>query len=285
MNNLVLSLFPGIGLLDRAFEQAGFCVVSSPDPLRDGSDRSIKNFHAPAGHFAGVIAGSPCQAWSVARRGQVTATERETAKLLIGHGARVILEAQPNWWLWENVPRIPNIKIEGYTHQRFDVNHAECGGTMLRRKHFQFGVKKIYNLDGGEYEWWNMFGSQLLIPRKLALTKPAKTPVGRRSLETTWPELLALFDLPQDFKLPAFTRAGKYLAIRNGVPLKVGTIIATAISNLTAGKQPPVKLCKCGCARAVTGQKQFLATPACRKRMQHRRQGTQQQTLYFSMPK
>lgn len=28
---LVLSLFPGIGLLDRGFEDLGFCVVRGPD--------------------------------------------------------------------------------------------------------------------------------------------------------------------------------------------------------------------------------------------------------------
>jgi hypothetical protein len=30
---LVLSLFPGIGLLDMAFEEEGFCVVRGPDLL------------------------------------------------------------------------------------------------------------------------------------------------------------------------------------------------------------------------------------------------------------
>jgi len=32
--SLVLSLFPGIGLLDRAFEEEGFCIVRGPDGLR-----------------------------------------------------------------------------------------------------------------------------------------------------------------------------------------------------------------------------------------------------------
>jgi DNA (cytosine-5)-methyltransferase 1 len=31
MSGLVLSLFPGIGLLDMAFEEEGFCVVRGPD--------------------------------------------------------------------------------------------------------------------------------------------------------------------------------------------------------------------------------------------------------------
>lgn len=283
-DKFVLSLFSGIDLLGMAFKKSGFCVVSAGDILF-GSD--IREWRTFSGIFGGVILGSPCQAWSAARHGQVTATEREEAKQLIAHGARIIHEAKPTWWLWENVPSVPNIILEGYTHQRFDITHAECGGVMLRRRHFQFGMKKVYNSNGEEYKWWNMFGSKLLIKRQLVSTKEQilKAPVGRRSLKTPWPELLRLFDLPQDFKLPAFTRAGKYLAIRNGVPLKIGIVIATAISDLLAGKQPVSKLCRCGCARSVTGQKQFLATPACRKRMQRRREGKQQETLCFPEPK
>jgi DNA (cytosine-5)-methyltransferase 1 len=56
---LVLSLFPGIGLLDMAFEQEGFCVVRGPDLLWGGD---VKRFHPPAGKFDGVIGGPPCQA-------------------------------------------------------------------------------------------------------------------------------------------------------------------------------------------------------------------------------
>ena len=51
MNELVLSLFPGIGLLDQAFEEQGFCVVRGPDLLWGGD---IKQFHPPAGKFDGV---------------------------------------------------------------------------------------------------------------------------------------------------------------------------------------------------------------------------------------
>lgn len=47
-NNLVLSIFPGIGLFDRGFEAAGFCVVRGPDvlawlrrPAENGSSGSV----------------------------------------------------------------------------------------------------------------------------------------------------------------------------------------------------------------------------------------------------
>jgi len=36
-SSLVLSLFPGIGLMDAAFEDEGFCVVRGPDPLWEGA--------------------------------------------------------------------------------------------------------------------------------------------------------------------------------------------------------------------------------------------------------
>lgn len=63
-NDLALSLFPGIGLLDMAFEEAGFCVVRGPDVLWGGD---VKRFHPPAGRFDGIIGGPPCQAFSQLR--------------------------------------------------------------------------------------------------------------------------------------------------------------------------------------------------------------------------
>jgi DNA (cytosine-5)-methyltransferase 1 len=54
MKGLVLSLFPGIGLLDRAFEEEGFAVVRGPDLLWGGD---VKLFHPPPGKFKGVIGG------------------------------------------------------------------------------------------------------------------------------------------------------------------------------------------------------------------------------------
>lgn len=59
---LVLSIFPGIDLLGRAFElEGGFCLVRGPDPLWGGD---IRSFHPPAGKFDGVIGGPPCQEFS-----------------------------------------------------------------------------------------------------------------------------------------------------------------------------------------------------------------------------
>lgn len=62
---LVLSLFPGAGLLDFGFTKAGFCVVRGPDILL-GSD--IRMLTLDEGRFDGIIAGPPCQDFSRARR-------------------------------------------------------------------------------------------------------------------------------------------------------------------------------------------------------------------------
>jgi len=69
---LVLSLFSGIGLLDRAFKEKGFFVVSAGDLIL-GQD--IRDFHAVAGKFDGVIGGSPCQDFSTLNRNHRTFRE------------------------------------------------------------------------------------------------------------------------------------------------------------------------------------------------------------------
>lgn len=276
---LVLSLFSGIDLLGMAFQREGFCVVSAGD-IAFGRD--IRDFRAPAGHFSGVILGSPCQAWSCARRGQVTELEKEEARSLIAEGARVILETQPDWWLWENVPSVPNIRIVDYTHQRFDLTHRECGGEMLRRRHFQFGRKLLIDRNGMGVEWWNTTGSRLVIHRSITIPDGfTPAPVGKQSLKKTWPDLCRMFDLLEGFDLKGLSRREKYLAVRNDVPIKMGMTIASAIRDLMEGKQVAVKICACGCARSVTSLKQQLATPACRKRMERWRKRTNQETLYF----
>src|SRR2546430_5458831 len=97
---LVLSLFPGIGLLDQAFEQEGFCIVRGPDLLWGGN---IKRFHPPAGRFDGIIGGPPCQAFSRLRY-VVEHNGGKIAENLIPEFERCIAEAQPAWFLMENVP-------------------------------------------------------------------------------------------------------------------------------------------------------------------------------------
>ena len=166
---LILSLFPGIDLLGKAFEAAGYCVVRGPDPLF-GSD--IRDFNAPAGFFVGIIAGPPCQDFSSARR---TAPTGEGLELL-AHTQRIIAETQPAWALIENVPRVPEIRVDGYVTQRIDINGGECSLRQRRNRHFQF-------LHGGLFP--------LSVPRAVTHqpTEPAATASeARRQHRRTWQE-------------------------------------------------------------------------------------------------
>lgn len=117
---LILSLFPGIGLLDRGFEDSRFCVVRGPDLIFGGD---IKRFHVYPGKFDGIIGGPPCQDFSKARRDVPTGEGLE----LIDEFKRVVLQARPSWWLAENVPGVPDIKIDDYSWQRLDLYASEFG--------------------------------------------------------------------------------------------------------------------------------------------------------------
>lgn len=249
---LVLSLFPGIDLLGRGFEAEGYCIVRGPDPIFAGD---IRTFHPPAGRFNGIIAGPPCPDFSAKRR---TAPTGEGIALL-RECARVIHEAQPDWWLIENVPRVPDVAIPGYTVQRFDLNARECGLTQRRHRHFQFGSRT----------------GLVLVPDRqppppapaqpTALASEGNHPKWRR----TWADFCELQGLPRTFTIPGQTLAARYQAVGNGVPIPMARAIARAIL-VAHHHRADVRLCACNCGRIVTGR-QISATPACRKRLQRQR--------------
>ena len=256
---LVLSIFPGIDLLGRGFEAEGFAVVRGPD-LIFGQD--VRGFHVPPGKFAGVIGGPPCQDFSAARRAEPSGYGVE----MLAEFTRVVTEAAPDWWLLENVPRVPDVQIAGYAVQRIDIDAREAGLAQRRRRHFQFGHR------GGQ--------GPLVIHRALtfgAVSQPTCLAVeGSQAERRSWPDFCELQGLPRDFDLPGWPVAFKYRAVGNGVPVPVARMIARAIAQqrdltrlLHAGGVTP-RVCACGCARPVFGQ-QKAALAACRKRLERRR--------------
>jgi DNA (cytosine-5)-methyltransferase 1 len=255
-SRLVLSLFPGVGLLDRGFEAAGFCVVRGPDTLL-GQD--IRNFHATAGHIFGVIGGPPCQDFSRARRRPPTGY----GLAMLQEFARVVTEAGPDWYLMENVPGVPTLAVPGYTVQRFNLYAVEFGSTQMRNRAFQFGYKS---------------GNPLCIVRGTQSHpgRRAKTVLARDS-RRNWTRLLKLQGLPAGFDLPGLSRTAKIRAVGNGVPLCMAEAVAVAIRDRGVTSRS-VTLCSCGCGRPLTG-KQLRATPACRKRIERSRRGDTPGTL------
>jgi DNA (cytosine-5)-methyltransferase 1 len=247
---LILSIFPGIDLLGRGFELEGCCVVRGPDLLWGGN---IQSFHPPANRFDGVIGGSPCQDFSAARRNEPTGYGVE----MLGEFARVVTEAAPEWFLLENVPRVPDMFIPGYLTQRFDLNAQECGLAQRRARHFQFGSRHglVVTIRREKFDGESQ-------PICLATE-------GKRTMRRSWPEFCELQGLPADFQLPGLSLAARYAAVGNGVPVPMARLVAQAIREALA-RTEAVRVCACNCGRQITGR-QHMALPACRKRLQRRR--------------
>jgi DNA (cytosine-5)-methyltransferase 1 len=246
VRGLVLSLFPGIDVLGRGFEAAGYCVVRGPDLILGGD---IRDFHALPGRFDGVIGGSPCPDFSRARR----APPSGDGLAMIREFERVVLEARPTWWLLENVPASPTVVLPGWGHQRLDLDARDFGSEQRRLRHIQFG---------------HQAGRVLVMPRPAArsggeatclaseISRPGRRAFGR---------FCELQGLPSTFALPSFTLSARYRAVGNAVHFDVARALGEAVA---AARDPSqVRLCACRCGRPVTG-KALSAGPACRKRLE-----------------
>lgn len=260
MTQLVLSLFPGIGLLDRAFEEEGFTVVRGPDALWGGD---IRRFHPPARRFDGVIGGPPCQAFSaLATLVRANGGEPRFGNL-IPEFNRCVEESEPDWFVMENVPKAPLPDVTGYDVRSFILkNHwlpgeGVFGQAQMRTRRFSFGRRgsAAPNL----MRWIDL--APLHLPEPAGAVSAAHAgpePVRRKAVfgdgrptrrehrhgavtssdggksvrmnRYTVEEAAELQGLPANFLSDApFTREGKLKAIANGVPLPMGRAIARAV--------------------------------------------------------
>ena len=230
--NLVLSLFPGAGLLDMAFEQEGFCIVRGPDLLWGGD---IKTFHPPAGVFEGVIGGPPCQAFSQATN--VDPNGRASHQNLIPEFERCIIESRPRWFLMENVKQAPVPAVEGYITQNILLNNRWLGASQNRLRRFTFGacsgitITVTVETSALEHIDWEpaVTGSaggarRNPIPSRARISESANL-ARRRSVG----ERLTLMGLKADYNLAFLTRTAAIKAIGNGVPLPMGRAVAKAV--------------------------------------------------------
>jgi DNA (cytosine-5)-methyltransferase 1 len=234
---LVLSLFPGIGLLDRAFEEEGFTVVRGPDLLWGGD---VHRFHIPAGRFDGIIGGPPCQAHS-----QFAALARHRGKKvaqdLIPEFERVVEEGRPAWFLMENVRNARQPMVSGYSVHSFILNNRWLGEEQYRIRRWSFGspgsVRDLRSaIDFAIFEnqeWSNtVLASGGVKPgaEKLRGRKPGRLYGGYKTKHSVQ-LALRLQGLPDDFFAHSpFTIKGQHLMIGNGVPLAMGRALAKAIA-------------------------------------------------------
>jgi len=230
VTQLVLSLFPGIGLLDMAFEQEGFCVVRGPDLLWGGD---IKAFHPPAGKFDGVIGGPPCQRFS-SLQAINTAQGRPLPPDLIPEFARVVAEAQPDWWLMENVPQAPSALVDGYKRQMVMLDNNWVGGEQRRLRKFTFGTRDGRKLTIEEHALYCPNPAPTVTRRQVKWdNRTEKSRKGRPMSTMSWANLrsaIRLQGLPETFlDNTPFTLEGACGAIGNGVPLPMGRAVAQAV--------------------------------------------------------
>ena len=263
--DLVLSIYPGIDLLGRAFEAEGYTVVRGPDPLWGGD---IRAFKPPAGVFGGVIGGPPCQQWT-----RLMFLNKDAGKgmdWVVSEFARVVEEAQPVWFLMEEVPYAPMPLAQGYHDYDVVLRDYDVGGVQPRERRFTFGTKdyRMLNVIGwervGEGNGETVLAGQHGYAPPPYIRDRSKQPVyaqggsravpvriggngkekrthlaghGRVGREdgsslgaTDLGDMCEAQGLPRDFtdKMP-FTKHGKQLVIGNGVSMALGRAVAQAV--------------------------------------------------------
>lgn len=244
---VVLSLFPGIGLLDMAFEEEGFCVVRGPDLLWGGD---IRRFHPPAGRFDGVIGGPPCKAFShLVHVVRAVHGEGAVAENLIPEYERVVGAAAPAWFVMENVPCAPMPTVPGYTVRGLVLNNRWLGQVQNRVRRISFGtsagVPLRIEMAALEATAWEPAVTSSAGGRRASvkmvcgadgkLKSKGNQGVtgGARLRNRSVAEEAELQGLPTDFLAHApFTVTGKREAIGNGVPLPMGRAIARAVKRV-----------------------------------------------------
>jgi len=210
MEDFVLSIFPGIDLLGRAFEEEGFCVVRGPDVIWGGD---IRNFHPPVGVFDGVIGGPPCKGES----NLAHLTGGRPGQSLKGEFHRIVEEAQPIWWVMEAV-------VKHKAPYVVKLSPRWLGEMQSRRRYFHS------NLDIEPYIEITLFENPVFKYAVRAANRASgQGTIRRRMASYSWHDMCKLQGLPADFELPQFTKKGAQELVGNGVPMPMGRAIARAV--------------------------------------------------------
>lgn len=246
---LVLSLFPGLGLLDRAFEEEGFCVVRGPDLLGGGD---VHRFRSMPGKFDGIIGAPPCQRFSSLANVVIAVHGEEAlAPDLIPEFERIVGESQPGWFLMENVERAPVPNVPGFVVRSERLNNRHVGGEQNRLRRFSFGTRdgkrlriatevfepidfkpavttnsggrraKVVRDDNGRVR-----GKQGDSDHHRMRRRPLEEMAADQGIDAEW--------LSQLVEHGAFTTTALRTGIGNGVPLPLGRAVARAVREATA---------------------------------------------------
>lgn len=232
---LVLSLFPGIGLLDMAFEEAGFCVVRGPDLLWGGD---VRLFRPPAGRFDGVIGGPPCQFASEMSRFNAH-LGRALAENRIPDFERIVSQTGAAWFVMENVIQAPAPEVPGYTITQNILRDVWCGGETMRQRRMSIGSRRglrihvvsealhrpdpeIAITSGAREDRQGRMRHVVSGKLRVCSTRGARLPLDEMARRQGLPPHFFGDDSP-------FTDLAKRKMIGNGVPLAMGRAVAAAV--------------------------------------------------------
>jgi DNA (cytosine-5)-methyltransferase 1 len=176
-----------------------------------------------------VIGGPPCQKFSgLANLARARGVEFQN---LIPEFERCVREAQPDWFLMENVQAAPAPVVEGYVVHGQVLNNRWCGegfgGEQNRVRRFSFGTRTGARLPLAvaalePLAWAHAVTAAHAGDRRVR----SKGKIARYAV----PEAARLQGLPADFLEDApFTQQGKLKVIANGVPLPMGRAIARGV--------------------------------------------------------
>jgi DNA (cytosine-5)-methyltransferase 1 len=234
--SLVLSVFPGIGLLDMAFEEEGFCVVRGPDLLWGGD---VRRFHAPHGVFAGVIGGPPCQVHSA--MGDLNPLAGRKHGDMIPEFDRIVLESGAEWFVRENVQQAPVAVIPDYSVDVVNLDNRALGEEQQRKRTFCFGSTAGLRISPFIAE--QVMGVAENPVRELVVLAGHGPAMGQRvrGIEgRDWKTMARLQGIPAERVAileaeKLFTVHGFKKVIGNGVPLPMGRAVARAVKRALAG--------------------------------------------------
>lgn len=232
VEGLVLSLFPGLDMLGRAFESEGYCVVRGPDVIM-GQD--IRGWHVLSGGVEGVIGGPPCQCFSKTKN--LIAGEPRFGDLIPEY-CRVVSEAEPRWWLMENVTEAPIPTIDGYETEVVLLSPRDLGDQQRRRRRFTLGYYA-----GPGYPLPNLRNRLPFVALEHIDQEPTVTTGkgGGRRDGASYRDLKRIAEIqgyPElaELRYPGdWTVAGLRRAIAQGVPRVMGEALARAIREWQEG--------------------------------------------------
>jgi len=219
-NRLILSIFPGLDLFGRAWEEEGFTVLRGPDRIWGGD---IRKFHIPKGMFEGVIGGPPCQIHS-----SLAALGNTSAQDLTYEFLRIVREAEPKYAVMENVGNLLKANIMPSDWAYIKLRDYDCGGLTNRTRIFWIWPSTLIlapprrkgkaELSVLAYSWksHNSKNRKMHMQQNLSIEEAARL--------QGFPELVDI--------LRPLGRKNAVMLLGNGVPKAMGRYIARAIKEM-----------------------------------------------------